>query len=228
LETSSRDDATGALLKKLLAVAVLVGLLLVVDLTAKVYAQSQLQQAVNEHAGSDVQAKATISSFPFLGRLMFQQRVDQVHLHVTDFAIDKFTFASVDVNLHGVHIDRNRLFKDQEVRVTEIDHGTATAEITTEELSAAVGAKVEITAGGVVFDVLGKSVKADVQVRDNRLTLQVAGLSLPAVTVPRTSLLPCIDNLQVLDGRLHFSCSLNGVPPAILDLINGAAARSGS
>jgi hypothetical protein len=200
----------------------------VVDVTAKIYARSQLQQAVNQHGGTDVQARATISSFPFLGRLFVQQRVDQVHVHIADLAIDRFTFANVDVDLRRVHIDRNRLFQDQEVRVTKIDHGTGTAEITAEELSAALGTKVQVAAGGVEVEVFGRRVKADVQVRDNRLALQVAGASLPALTVPKTSLLPCIDNLEVLDGRLHFSCTLNTVPPAILDLINGAAARSGS
>jgi hypothetical protein len=175
-----------------------------------------------------VQARATISSFPFLGRLFVQQRVEKIHLHVTDLSVDRLVFATVDVRLDGVHVDRSRLIQDQDVRLRSIDRGTVVAEVTSEELSAALGNPVRIAAGGVDVEVLGKRVHADVQVRDNRLSLQVAGLSVPAFAIPRTSLLPCLDHLQALDGRLHFSCTLDGVPAPLLNLINGAAARAGA
>ena len=200
------------------------------DVTARAYAESQLQSAVDRHGGADVRAKADISSFPFLGRLLFAEEVDHVDVHIADLHIDKvgpngLTFDKVDVALSGVRVDRNQLVSDQRVRVTGIDSGAVTADLGQQALSSAIGHTVEVADGRVQVDVLGHKVGADVEVRDNRLALRVAGVDLPAFTIPGTALLPCIGNAEVLDGRIHFSCTIHQLPQGFLDLINGAASR---
>lgn len=170
-----------------------------------------------------MRAKAHISSFPFLGRLLVSQDVSHVDVHIDDLAVTGLTFAVVDVDFTGVRVDRNELLTDQRVRVTGIDEGAVTAELDQQALSSALGTRVEIVNGRVEVDALGRKVAADVEVRDNRLALRVAGVNLPTFTVPGTALLPCLGNADVLDGRIRFSCTVHQVPPALLDLINGAA-----
>lgn len=195
------------------------------DVTARAYAESRLQSAVDQHGGADVRARAHISSFPFLGRLLVEQDVTHVDLHIDDVGVNGLTFDRVDLDLSGVRVDREALVGNQRVRVTGIDRGAVAADLGQAALSTALGTDVEIADGRVQIVVAGHRVGADVEVRDNRLSLRVAGVTLPSFTVPGTALLPCLGNAQVLDGHVHFSCTVDHVPPAILDLINGAANR---
>ena len=203
----------------------MIGLLLVADVTARAYAESRLQTAVDQHGGPDVRARAQISSFPFLGRLLVAQDVSHVDLHVDDLGVNGLTFDRVDLALSGVRVDRQKLVADQRVHVTGIDRGEVSADLSQAALSTALGTDVEIIDGKVQALVLGHRVGADVEVRDNRLSLRVAGVTLPTFAIPGTALLPCLGNARVLDGHIRFSCTVDQVPPAVLNLINGAAAN---
>jgi hypothetical protein len=193
----------------------------VVDVTAKAYAESRLQQEINHRSAGDVHVHANIASFPFLGRLAVQQQVHQVELTAPDINTGPLTVENVRLVLDGVRINRNTLVKDQQVVVEKIAQGRAEADITEDSLSNALGTRVRIGNGKVSADVLGHTVSADVAVKGNELTLKVPGLPLPALAVPGSDLLPCLGEASIGDGRIHFSCAVHGIPPVVVNLVNG-------
>lgn len=211
------------MVKTVVGIVLVVGLLLAADITARAYAESKLQSAVDQHGGPNVRAEADISSFPFLGRLLVQQEVAHVDVHITDLDVSGLTFDHVDVAFSGVDVDRGELLSNQRVRVTGVKTSAVTADVTAASLSTAIGAPVTIADGQVQVEVLGHKVAATVDVVGSRLSLRVAGAQLPSFAVPSTGLLPCIGNADLRDGRIEFKCSVQNVPPGLLDLINGAA-----
>ena len=210
-------------MKKLIILAVLLGGLFVVDVTARAYAESRLQSEINRRSRGEVQVHANIDSFPFLGRIAVQQEVREVELTSPDIKSGPLIVENVRLVLDDVQIDRNALLKDQKVVVESVTTGRAEADITEESLSAALGTQVHIAAGKVTADVVGRTVTADLAVRGNELTVRIPGLLLPPLVLPGSDLLPCLGDAQVGDGRIHFSCEVHGIPPAVVKLVNGAS-----
>jgi len=44
----------------------------------------------------------------------------------------------------------------------------------------------------------------------------VAGLSVPALKIPRLPLVPCVADAVILAGRIRLTCSVDQVPPELL------------
>jgi len=210
--------------KSLIAIVVVVAGLLALDFAAKSYAQSQLQQEVNKRATADTSVHASIRSFPFLGRLLVQQKVSRVALASAEVKTGSLVFSDVSLSMNDVKVDRNQLLKNQKVLITSIGQTTASADLTAQALSDAVGVPVQIADGKVTAKVVGQEVTAQVEATPNGLAIRVVGLPLPAFTIPGSDLLPCLGGTKVGDGRIHFSCTVEGIPPAVVRLVNGKAA----
>ena len=109
------------LLIVLVVVLVVLGILLVgADFAAKAYATNQLRDRAEAAVRAATSSSASITSFPFLGRLLIAGSVQEVRVQVGPAAAGRLTFASVAVDLHDVHVDRNRLIRQREVRLTGI------------------------------------------------------------------------------------------------------------
>lgn len=193
------------------------------DVAARAYAQSQLQQTVNERTTSGAKVHAEIQSFPFLGRLLVQQKVSKVVLSSAEVKTGSLTFTSVELSMNDVKLSRSDLIQNQKVVITAIGTTTASGDLTASALSDAVGAPIQIGNGKVSARVAGIDVGARVQATGKGLTVQIPGLPLPALTIPGSDLLPCLGGLQLQDGRIHFSCTVPGIPPAVLRLVNGTS-----
>src|SRR5438477_11602576 len=126
------------MVRRLVGLAVLIGLLAGADLAAKAYAQSRLQQAINGRSGADATVHAKIHSFPFLGRLLVQQKVSGVTLTSAQVKSSALTFSNVSLSLDDVKVDRGKLVRNQRVLITAIGKGSASADVTAADLSAAV------------------------------------------------------------------------------------------
>lgn len=211
-------------MRKLLGLAVVVILLLGADTAARSYAQGKLADRARQAAPEATDVTARISSFPFLGRLAVSEDVTDISLHFTDVVAAGLRFAAVDVDMHGVVIDRNELISQRKVRLLRIDHGTVAVELAASELSRALGAQVGIRGRGVeVGGTGGSSVTATPAVTGNRLLLRTANLPTLALAIPRTTLIPCAATVVVSGDRLRISCSINQVPPALLDVANNSS-----
>src|SRR5437660_2982875 len=150
--------------KLLVALAIMVVVLVIGDFVAKAYAETQLRDRAENAVHSATSASASISSFPFTARLLLAGSVSEVHVRVGPVVAGRVTFASISVDLHDVHVDRNRLINDQQVQLTGLGRGTVTAELTDTEVSRLAGTRVTFAPGRVTVSAAGIDVAASVQV----------------------------------------------------------------
>ena len=200
----------------LIALAILVVILLVGDVVAKAYATGQLRNRAKQAVRSATSSSASISSFPFTGRLLAAGSVSEVHVRVGPVAAGRLTFASVSVDLHDVHVDRNRLLREQKVQLTGVGSGTVTAELTDVEVSRLAGTRISFAPGRTSVNAGGTQVTATVQVTNG--TMAFAGARLPLqFRVPRAPLFPCdATSAVVKQGAVDLSCTVHDVPSELV------------
>lgn len=208
-------------MRKFLVVAliVVVGLLVGADFAARAAVTHQLENRLRKDVPSATSATVEIDSFPFLGRLAVSGRIATVHAEVTDVAAGPLKLARVTVDLHEVHLNRSALFRRRRVELTSIGKGTASAEITQEELSAELHVPVQLSDGKIGVRAGPLQVSAKLTVQDNVIRLSAGPVSLPALRIPKAPLLPCVANAEILEGRIRVSCTLDKVPDELLQIV---------
>lgn len=196
--------------------AVLAGLVVAADVGARSVAESQIRDRVVIAAGPAGETTARIDSFPFLGQLLTAGDVSRIRVSAADVTVEGLTLARVALDLHGVTLDRDRLFSEQRVVLTALDRGTATAEVTAVQLSERLGLTVTLESGLVRVRIAGQTVTAAASISDNRLRLSVAGFDVPTLRIPRLPLLPCVADAEILPGRIRMTCSVDQIPAELV------------
>jgi hypothetical protein len=186
------------------------------DLAVRSVAESQLRDRVQAAASPTGDSKARIDSFPFTLRLLGSGEVSRIRASAAGVTVEGLTFARVAVDLEGVTLDRDRLLNERKVVLSSLERGTATAEVTAEQLSDRLGIPVTLEAGRARVRVAGQTATATASVSNNTLRLSVSGLSVPALRIPKLPLVPCVANAEILPGRVRLTCSVDTVPPELV------------
>ena len=142
--------------------------------------------------------------------------MQKVHVRVGPVVAGRVTFESIAVDLHDVHVDRNRLIREQKVQLTGLGSGTVTAELTDVEISRLAGTRVSFRPGQASVEVAGSAVGATVQVTNG--TMSFGGVRLPLqFRVPRAPLFPCdATSAKVVQGAVELSCTVHNVPAELV------------
>ena len=159
---------------------------------------------------------ARIVSFPFLPRLLLPGEVARIKVSAADVTVEGLTFARIAVDLTDVTLDRDRLFSEQKLVLADLGRGTVVAEVTQAELSERLGVTVTLEEGRARVRVAGQTVTATASVSNNSLRLSVAGLSVPALRIPKLPLVPCVADAVILPGRVRLTCSVDEVPAELV------------
>jgi hypothetical protein len=207
--------------RRLLTVVVVLGLLGGgADIGARQWAEGQIETRARAELPSQVSVAVHIRGFPFLLPLLVAGKVSEADGHFENVPAGALTLSAVDVELHGVRINRHKLFNDRKVEIERIDRGTVSIEISAAVLSRALGGvPVAIANGQLRVTVGGVTAVAGLSVRDNALVFDVAGV-VQRVAIPKTALVPCATNVTVLAGRVRLTCTIHDVPPALLGAAN--------
>lgn len=199
--------------------AILVGGVLYADTRAREYAEEQAEARVVEVIPGCRGAEVEIDAFPLLWsvfsgevpRLTFEARaIEQNGIEVEDIEID----------VHGIQLDKDVLWDEQRLVVTGIDSATLEASMTEQSVSLAARAPVEFTAGMVkVTTPQGRTFIAELQIEGRRIILRPPfEMARPiAFKMPPESILPCVPQLEILEGRLGLRCELDELPSAVKD-----------
>lgn len=212
-------------MKKLISLTLFLAILVGVDIGAKSVAEGQLRSRAEQEAPPGSETGASISSFPFLGRLLLLGTIRETSIELRNVSEGTIVFARVALTLRNVEIDRGRLIRAQEAEIVDIASGTVTIEVTQEALSERLNVPIAIGGGSVRAAVGGQEVAATPSVQDGLLTLTLGQLPPLRVRIPTTNYAPCVGEVTALAGRLRFSCTINDVPPAFLGAANRAANR---
>jgi DUF2993 family protein len=206
-------------MRRLLTIIVLLVVVEIVgDVMAKAWAEGQITTRARAELPASVHVDSHIHAFPFLVPIVLSGRVSDVGAHFENVPAGALVLSAVDLDLHGVRVDRNQLLKQRKVRLVSVREGTVSADITAKVLGRALHVPVTIAGGQVKATIAGVTVAANVQVRGNALVFAVPGLA--NLAIPRTRLLPCTSAVTVLAGRLRVSCTIHDVPPGLLGAAN--------
>jgi hypothetical protein len=188
------------LLVVLLVAALVAGDVVTVHLTESAIAKRIEQRVPGSHA------TVTISSSPFLYHLAASGTVEELHAHVTGVVENHYSFESIDVTVKDLEVNRGDLLRGS-VDLARISNATIVATLSRDEL---------VEAGVVVglkhLGVLGSSAHGTVVPGQSEVTINVDGLTL---TLPYSSLVPCVGTAVFTGGNLVLTCSTDTLPPAL-------------
>ncbi len=214
----------GAMIRRFVTLGIVAALLVVGDVSARAFVETKATQRAQLEAPPGSVVTASIGGFPFIPPLMLGGKVSQVGVHLENVTANVVTFATVDLHLHGVELDRAKLFKDRKVRIIDISSGSIDVTVTQQALTSALHVPVSIADGQMTVTILQKSFSVTPSISANgKLTLTgAAGRSL-TLTIPKLDYVPCLGEITVLAGRLRLSCEIQDVPPALVDAVEGAS-----
>jgi hypothetical protein len=201
--------------RKLLALGIVLAVLAGLDQGARVFAENKLEERARAEVRSAASVDASISSFPFLGRLLVSGSVPRVEVRAERSALSDLLTGAVDVDLRGVELERDALFSGR-VRLQGINGGTITVELDAAALGRALKLPVSIAGGEVRVTLAGRTVSARAAVDAGALVLDVAGLRTFRVPIARNALVNCTAvAAEVAGSTIRLTCPVDEVPPAL-------------
>lgn len=189
------------------------------DVVLKNRAETELAAEVGRRVPGTTGIEATISSFPFVGRLLLSGQVPKVVVTAQHSTVGELSLADVQVQAVDVEMDTGAA-RNGRVVVRSIGGGSAAADLRQDQINPRLprGFSVQLQNGKAV--VSGpSSVKAElVGTPEGSLALQAAGKTLYELAIPKTDLLPCTPAASFVSGAVRLSCAFDEVPPLLLEL----------
>jgi hypothetical protein len=205
--------------RKLLALVSVVALLLIAgDFVTKKAAEGQIARKASSSSGPDARGSASISSFPFVGRLLATGSVPRINVRVDRALAGGVIVAWVDVELHGVRLNKHRFPSARKAEITRISSGTLTLALDSAALSALAKTSVQVANGQIDIALAGRTVQATPSVDgQGELRLKVDPLPSLPLRLPSSKMIPCsATRVQVERDLVKLVCPFNKVPPALL------------
>jgi hypothetical protein len=174
----------------LLAVLWVIGELAAIPVANRMVAQQVSRQT---HDVADV--KASVGTFPVVTRFVLTGKISRAAITLLGVQRIALRFATVQFDLSGVAIDRGRLLSTRQAHITAVDRAIITATIDVAALPARAA----------------RLVAADVRVSGRTLLVGPASFRLSS------DVLPCSPAVQVNGAEVVLSCTIDHVPPALLE-----------
>jgi hypothetical protein len=190
--------------KLVIALAVVLVLGFLADIGTKALAESQIEATATAEAPEST-ADAAIPVFPFLPPLLLAGKVDEVSVRLAHVPAGPIFFDRLDFDLHGVEISRRALLNERRVELVSIDRGTVTAVVPLPAVAR------DLPISGLTARWVGRSI----QVRGP------GGVSV-SIPLPEADLIPCAGTATVHAGRVRLTCTLDDIPPALVEAVNNA------
>lgn len=164
--------------------------------------EAGIEDTVRSHTDEHARVEADASGSPFLPGLLLEGRVEQVEVTLREIAGHELAIGTAAIGAEGIHLDRAAMYRG-DVRITDVERGTATIIIDQAELSDAMGAPVDLDPA--LVDLAGTA-------------LEVAGT--PVFDIPvDTPLMPCAPDLEVDAPHVRLSCTFAGIPGVLQTVV---------
>ena len=201
---------------KLVALAVVLALLAGGDTAARQVAEGKVEERARAEARGATAVRASIRSFPFVPRLLLAGSVAEVDLHLEQVTTGPIDLAVVDVDLHGVELDRDALLAGSP-ELRDIARGTVNVELDAEAIERVVRLPVSVRDGAVRVRFRGLEVAVRPEAGpDGSLVLRAGRLPPLRVPLARSRLVSCAAaRATVVGERVRLSCDVTEVPPAL-------------
>lgn len=208
--------------------------LIVGDRAAKGWAESRLADRAAAYYPPGARSSASIHSFPFIGRLLFNGSIPRVDVELEEVRFQAVLVPRLSLRVSDVQLDRGELFSGR-VKLEDVGQGQIVATIDGTSLAKATGFDVRFRPGEVEIHqkIQGVDVvaKGQVSVKGNVVTVtptSVQGLSVPlsrfafSYRIPGIEILPCQADVKITQNAIELSCDVTDIPAALVQ-----AAQSG-
>jgi hypothetical protein len=160
-----------------------------------------------EHRFPGSHATVTISSSPYLVRLVVFGKVQNVRAHVTNVPDGRLRLDTVDVTANDLKVDRGQLLHGK-TRIDSLSTATITARVSVAEVLRAYGLGELSALGGLVT-----GAKGTLHAEGNQMKVSIGPLSFAFTS---TALIPpCGGTAAISAGQVVLSCTTRSVPPAL-------------
>ena len=204
----------------LLLVAVVAVGALVFDVILKNQAETELTAEVARRVPGTTGIESTISSFPFVGRLLVSGKVPKVVVTAQHAASEPVALSDVRVEVLDVEMD-TAAARDGRVVVRSIGRGSVKADVRADQINPRLprGFQVELQDGKAAVRGPASTQAELVATPEGAIQLRVAGRSLLDIPFPKTDLLPCAPTASFVRGAVRLACSFDEVPELLLDVV---------
>ncbi|HET9771697.1 MAG TPA: hypothetical protein VFS16_12475 [Acidimicrobiia bacterium] len=202
--------------------------LIVADRAVKGWAEDQLAERAAAYYPPGAGSSASITSFPFVGRLLFLGSIPRVDVNLDGLQVAPVVIRHLSLRVSDVKLDRGELFGGN-VRLEDIGRGTVVATVDGPSLARAVGVDVRFAPGEVTVRrrIQGVDVVATgtVAAEGNLITVtptSVQGLAVPlsrfalSYRIPGIELLPCQADVEIRKDSLVLACQVTDIPAALV------------
>src|SRR5688572_26403215 len=118
------------------------------DQAAKGWAETKLAKRAAAYYPPGAGSSASISSFPFLGRLLFLGSVPRIDVNLDDLQVAPVVIRQMSLRVSDVTLDRGDLFRGK-VHLEDAGRGTIVARVDGPPWARAVGPDVRLPPGEV-------------------------------------------------------------------------------
>ena len=198
--------------------AVLLGLLSIADVVIRHHVEGRIAARV-EQRDPGSHASATISSFPFVGRLAVSGTIPEIRVDATGVTAGPLVFSRVELDLSDLRIRRSALLHGH-VELVGLRRGVVTADISQGSVDHLTG--LPITFGPGTVGAGGLELPVQLSIHGSAVTIGFASLPSVTVTIPPLNLLPCVGGAAVVPGALQVSCTVTSLPSALAHASLGA------
>jgi hypothetical protein len=211
--------------KLAIAVAVLLVLLVGVDIVTRMWVQEKMASVISHDVPGVRKVRASISSFPFLGRLALQGQVSHVTIDLQGVTLEPVELTDLRASVDGFTMDRGDLL-DGHITVTKVAKVDVRAVFSDADLTKAAGVPVSVASDGVRATSGGRSIAVHVAVVGRDLRLSGGGASV-TVPIPDSDYLPCSPAVTTGEGEVSLECTSDHLPPVVVRAIGSATLRKG-
>lgn len=207
----------------LIFLVVLAGIYGVLEVAAKVYADTKLQRDVQTSLGTDSRVEAHVS-FPLLLDLLTESQVERIQVTVNDVDVGPFDAEEVNVVLHRVELDRAKSLQERSPVIEKVDSLDASVQITQAEVSRILPAgfsflldRDRVTLSTPAGRIAGRFEKTSAGGFSfvTQASLPKA-LRTPEWEFSDVALVDCFDRLEILPGKILVGCTVEDPDPDIL------------
>ena len=160
-----------------------------------------------------------LSGFPVVARLAATGEVQRAVVTLDEVSAQGIAFTSVRADVRGTRLARSALV-DGEVTFESVDRVELTGAISAAEITRLLPVGVTdlvLAPGSATVDAFGQRVSAQVTAAGGVLRVVPEGAAPLEVALPAGALFPCVLGGEVVDGAVRVSCTLDAVPPWLLD-----------
>jgi hypothetical protein len=173
----------------------------VADIGARHLATSKVEQHIRQVVPHATGVHGRIRSFPFLD-VGLNGHIGELGAHIDQLSVAPVTYSDLVIDLRGARVSIGSMVTSLRVNVTQITRGTVTFTLSADELHKAVPT------------VSPTQLRVSVDAVHRKLVLERPSGSPVTVSLPPTSLVPCIPGVAPGPDGLTLGCSFTAPPSA--------------